>query len=264
MKGVQRFLLSCLSSGLVLPISLVRAEEIVLHTIHLPPHIIDSAELSPPANFEDAEDIYGFDVDILRAAYATQGVKVRIELTPWKRIMRDVEAGLVLGAVSCRRLPVREKFALYSTPLSHSANAFVTRRSFLDGYATTLSILDKFHVSAVNGWAQTSILESANIPFASVSGLEQGIKLILRRNKDIFMTERDSAMFAAKRMGVMDQLSFYDVAGVGADYYSVCFSKKYPDAEKWRDVLNKGLKELDESGKRDEIFKRYGVSSELK
>tara|TARA_R110001606_G_scaffold359374_1_gene511214 strand:- start:666 stop:1460 length:795 start_codon:yes stop_codon:yes gene_type:complete len=261
MKRANRFLIACIFGCLLIPARSLFAEEIVLHTIHLPPHIIDSAELPPPADFGQTEAVYGFDVDVLRAAYATQGVTVRIELTPWKRIMRDVEEGLILGAVSCRPLPVREKFAFFSTPLSDSANAFVTRRSFLDSNTPTLAILKKFQVSAVNGWSQTDILDSAKIPYYSVSGLDQGINLVLRRNQDIFMTERDSAIFAAQSMGVVDQLSFYDIAELGPDHYAGCFSKKYPDAEKWRDVLNKGLKELDESGKKDEIFKRYGFSS---
>ncbi|MCS7484955.1 hypothetical protein UA24_00265 [Marinomonas sp. BSi20414] len=235
------------------------AEEIVLHTIHLPPRIIDASILPPSANFPDAGAVYGSDVDILRAAYATQGVSVRIELRPWKRVMRDVEEGLVLGAVSCRQVPVRESFAYFSLPLSESMSAFVTRLGYLNVENTNLDILTRFDVAAVNGWSQTNILNDANIPYASVTGLEQGINLILRRNQDIFMTERDSALFEAQQMGVADRLSFYDVTGLEVDHYRVCFSKRYPDAEKWRDILNEGLKELDRSGKREEIFKQYGL-----
>ncbi|WP_137170599.1 ABC transporter substrate-binding protein [Marinomonas sp. FW-1] len=260
MKGFPRFLISCLLGFLFIPATAIHAKEIVLHTIHLPPHIIDPDIIPPPEGF-DEDAVYGFDVDILRAAYATQGVQVRIELTPWKRIMRDVEKGLVLGAVSCRRLPGRETFALFSAPLSDSSNAFVTRRGFLDGETPNLALLNQYHVAAVNGWSQTDILQGADIPYYSVPGLDQGINLVLRRNKEVFMTERDSAMFAARRMGVIDQLSFYDVFGVGLDHYAVCFSKKYPNAEKWRDLLNKGLMELNESGERDVIFERYGLPS---
>jgi polar amino acid transport system substrate-binding protein len=121
----------------------------------------------------------------------------------------------------------------------------------------TLGILKKYNVAAVNGWSQTNILDSADIPYSSVSGLEQGINVLLRRNQDVFMTERDSAIFAAKRMQVIDSLSFYDVSELGLDHYTTCFSRSYPEAEKWRDVLNKGLKELGASGKREEILKKY-------
>ena len=223
------------------------AQEIVLHTVHLPPRIIDASILPPSARFPNAGDVYGSDVDILRAAYATQGISVRIELHPWKRVMRDVEEGLVLGAVSCRQVPVRETFAYFSSPLSESMSAFVTRLGYLDVENTNLDILTRFDVAAVNGWSQTNILQDAGISYSSVTGLEQGINLILRRNQDIFMTERDSALFEAHQMGVADKLRFYDVKGLGLDHYAVCFSKRYPDAQKWRDILNDGLKELDRS-----------------
>ncbi|ETI60938.1 hypothetical protein D104_07330 [Marinomonas profundimaris] len=239
------------------------AEEIVLHTVHIPPHIVDASIIPPPADFDSTETIYGLDADILRAAYATQGVSVRIVLTPWKRIMRDVEKGLILGAVSCRPVPSRETFAFFSDYLSDSANTFVTRRGHLDGKIPTLALLKEYDVAAVNGWSQTNILDSADITYVSVTGLVQGINVVLRRNLDVFMTERDSALFAAKSMRGFENLSFYDVVGLDLDHYSVCFSKLYPDAEKWRDVLNKGLDELKKSGKRDEIVKKYGFSSML-
>jgi|TARA_R110001583_G_C5623435_1_gene406433 polar amino acid transport system substrate-binding protein len=256
-KVVRRYWVTCVFVIFGFSTANASAEEIVLYTIHLPPHIIDASLLAPPSGFGEVEDVYGSDVEVLRAAYATQGVSVRIELRPWKRIMRDVEAGLVLGAVSCRPIPSRERFAIFSDDLSDSANAFVTRRSFLDDEVPTLDILKKYNVAAVNGWSQTNILDSADIPYSSVSGLEQGINVLLRRNQDVFMTERDSAIFAAKRMQVIDSLSFYDVSELGLDHYTTCFSRSYPEAEKWRDVLNKGLKELGASGKREEILKKY-------
>ncbi|NLQ17240.1 transporter substrate-binding domain-containing protein [Marinomonas sp. M1K-6] len=262
MKRLSRLLWLCgWATGL--SVSSVSAEEIVLQTVHLPPRIIDAAILPPPAGFADAGSVYGFDVEILRAAYATQGVTVRIELRPWKRVMRDVEEGLVLGAISCRQVPLREAFADFSNPLSNSVSTFVTRRGYLDAEPSTLDILQRYQVAAVNGWAQTNILDDAKIPYFSVTGLEQGINLVLRRNHDIFMTERDSVMFVAKQMGVMSRLSFYDVTALSLDHYSVCFSKQYPDSKKWRDRLNKGLDELERSGKKEEIFKRYGFSSTL-
>ena len=259
----RRFLLFFVLGMLCVSGQTLYAEDIVLHTIHFPPHIIDANEIPPSPDFGAVNSVYGFDADVLRAAYATQGVTVRIELTPWKRIMRDVEAGLILGAVSCRQVPVREKFAFFSDHLSDSANAFVTRHSYLDNDIPTLAVLSKYDIVASNGWSQTNILEGQGIPYASVTGLDQGINVVLRRNKDIFMTERDSAIFAAKRMGVMNQLSFYDVEELGLDHYSVCFSKRYPNAEKWRDILNKGLQELNKSGKREEILQRYRLSSVL-
>ncbi|RBP85278.1 hypothetical protein EBI01_01375 [Marinomonas rhizomae] len=260
MKRACQFLVACILGCLLMPARSLFAEEIVLHTVHVPPHVIDAALLPPPSDFAKTESVYGFDVDILRAAYATQGVSVRIVLSPWKRIMRDVKAGLILGAVSCRRIPVREEFAIFSDHLSDSVNALVTRKSFLENEVTTLDTLKNYNVAVVNGWSQVGILESIGQPYTSVSGLDQGINVVLHRNQDVFMTERDSAIFAAKRMQIIDQLSFYDVTELDLDHYSVCFSKRYPDAEKWRDVLNKGLEELNTNGQRKALLKKYDIS----
>lgn len=261
MERVRQYWMACV--GVVLGFSIIDAyaEEIVLHTVHIPPHIVDASIVPPPADFDNTEAIYGLDAEMLRAAYATQGVSVRIVLTPWKRIMRDVEKGLILGAVSCRPVPARERFAIFSDHLSDSANTLVTRRGYLDGKMPTLALLKGYDVAAVNGWSQTNILDSADIGYASVTGLEQGLNVVLRRNFDVFMTERDSAIFAAKKLQIYEKLSFYDVVDVEIDHYTVCFSKLYPDAEKWRDVLNKGLEALNKNGKKDEIVKKYGFSS---
>ena len=72
MKGANHFLISCTLGCLLMPATSIYAEEIVLHTIHLPPHIIDSAELPPPSDFGKVEAVHGFDVDVLRSVCNTR------------------------------------------------------------------------------------------------------------------------------------------------------------------------------------------------
>lgn len=236
------------------------AQALVLYALHLPPHMIDASIDPPPKGTVPRRAVYGVDVDLIRAAYATQGVTVNFKFMPWKRIIRNIEAGEVLGAASCRVLSSRNKFAFFSQAVSQSVSAFVTRRSYLDGQAPSLKTLAKHSIVAVNGWSQTNILDNAHLSYTSVSGLKQGFNLILRRNQDVFATERDSAIFEAKRLGMFDQLSFYDVEGLNNQEYSVCFSKKYPNAEYWRDVLNRGLDQLKASGEWNVIAARYGLA----
>lgn len=236
------------------------AQALVLYALHLPPHMIDASIDPPPKGTVPRRAAYGADVELIRAAYATQGVTVHFKFMPWKRIIRNVEAGEILGAASCRVLSSRNKFAFFSQAVSQSVSAFVTRRSYLDGQAPSLKTLANYNIIAVNGWSQTNILDNAHLSYTSVSGLKQGFNLILRRNQDVFATERDSAIFEAKRLGLFDQLSFYDMEGLNNQEYSVCFSKKYPNAEYWRDVLNRGLDQLKASGEWNVIAARYGLA----
>lgn len=260
MRARKHALICSLCCALALLCQPLAAQELTLYTLHLPPHMIDSRLIPPKDKANQGHAVYGFDVDIVRAAFAIEGVAVHFKLMPWKRIMRDTEAGIILGAVSCRPLPSREKFAYFSDSVSRSANTLVTRKHFLDGQTPiSLEMLKQYKTIAVNGWSQTNILANAAVPFMRVNGLSQGFNVLLRRNQDVFMTEQDGAIFEANRLGLLDKVSFYDVADLADQHYAVCLSKKYPEAKKWRDLLNKGLTHIKANGEWNVILKRYGL-----
>ena len=233
------------------------AQKIVLYGVHFPPYMIDSSILPPSGEGAKNNAVYGKDIDLVRQAYASQGVSVSFKLMPWKRSMRNLEAGVGLGAVSCRPLPSRQKFAIFSQQISQSSSVFITRKDYLPAGIYPMVTAEQHHIMAMNGWAQATLLESAKINYHTVGSVEQGFNLLLRRDQDVFLTERSGAYFEARRLGIEDQLSFYEVSDLTTQHYTVCFSKHYPDAEKWRDVLDKGLDEVRANGQWKEIVQRY-------
>lgn len=236
------------------------AQDITLYTMHYPPYTIDSRITPSTTPIHYADGMYGLDIDLIRMAYKTQGVFVHFKVAPWKRVMRDLRAGLILGGVSCRRIPLREPYALFSDPTSVSSVVLVTRKAYFQDESYTLDILQSYKTIAVDGWAQSAILDSLGIEFTPVPGLKQGLFLILHRNQDVFMAPKESLSYLAKKMDVLDQLSFYAIEGVKYNHYTVCFSKKVEGAEKWRDMLNKGLKVLRESGQDKDVYQHYGMT----
>lgn len=236
-----------------------QAEEIVLYTLHFPPYTIDSKEVPSATPLEYDDGLYGLDVDLIRAAYATQGVSVRYKIMPWTRVMRDVEAGLILGGISCHPVTSRESFSLFSDPVSRSSLALVTRRDFLSAGSHSLQELKNYKTLVVNGWAPMNILDANGIDYSLVNEDRQGLTLLLRRNHDVFMTGKESIAFEANVLGISDQLSLYDITGMEYKYYTVCFSRSYKDASMWRDKLNKGLEAIKQSGKSRAIYIRYGI-----
>jgi len=238
---------------------MAHAEDIVLYTLHFPPYTIDSKEVPSPTPLKYDDGLYGLDVDLIRAAYATQGVSVRYKIMPWVRVMRDVEAGLILGGISCHPIASRESFALFSDPVSRSSLAFVTRRNFLSPGSHSLQELKKYKTLVVNGWAPMNILDANGIPYSLVNEDPQGLTLLLRRNHDVFMTGKESIAYVANTLGISDQLSFYNITDMEYKYYSVCFSRSYKGASMWRDKLNKGLKAIKQSGESKSIYARYGI-----
>nr|WP_275412753.1 transporter substrate-binding domain-containing protein [Marinomonas ostreistagni] len=237
------------------------AEEITLYTIHFPPYSID-ANLVPavePISYPD--NMYGSDIDLIRAAMATQGIEVKFEILPWKRIMRDVKAGQSLGAVSCRPMAERDSFALFSNTVSYSAMVMATQKDFLgEQKVQPLEVLRKHRPVVIAGWAQEVLLTSAEIAFTDVNNIAQGAALVLHRDQDVFVTDKESLLYVLDQLGIEQKFSFYQIEGIDHDNYTVCFSRGYPDAHRYLQALNRGLDEIKRSGHMASIFERYDMS----
>lgn len=236
------------------------AEEVVLYGIHFPPYAID-ANITPPVSGEvNADNIYGVDVDIIRAAYASQGIDVTFKLGPWKRIMRDVEAGLILGVVSCRPMASRESFSYFSNSVSHSTMVMATQKGYWgEEQSHPLEKLKHEDTVVMAGWAQETILTRQSIPYSVVNGISQGVSLVLHRNQDVFMTDQESLVYVLDQMDVKDQFSLYKIDTIDYRDYAVCFSKKFEQSEQLRNSLNQGLEVLHQSGKIQAVYKYYGI-----
>ncbi|SHF38461.1 amino acid ABC transporter substrate-binding protein, PAAT family [Marinomonas polaris DSM 16579] len=238
---------------------MLKAEEVVLYTVHFPPYTIDSKEVPSPTPLENDDGLYGLDVDLIRAAYKTQGISVQYKIMPWSRVMRDIEAGLILGGISCHPIPERESFAIFSDPVSLSSLALVTRRDFLSEGSHSLQELKNYKTLVVNGWAPMNILDANGVGYSLVNEDRQGLTLLLRRNHDVFMTGKESIAYDANLLGVSDQLSLYDIKDLEYSYYTVCFSQFYKKARMWRDKLNVGLESIKKSGVSKAIYASYGI-----
>ncbi|SBS33736.1 Bacterial extracellular solute-binding proteins, family 3 [Marinomonas aquimarina] len=239
-----------------------QAESIELYGIHFPPYAIDS-HIVPPYNTElHADGIYGVDIEIIREAYASQGIDVSFKMGAWKRIMRDVEQGLILGTASCRAITSRANFSYFSDPVSYSSMVLATAKDFLGPQSQhSLDILQQYNNIVNAGWAQEAVLTHHGISYSVVNGISQGVALVLHRNQDVFMTDKESLLYVLDQMEVRDQFSFYNIKHIDYKTYGVCFSKKYPDAERLLHSLNQGLERLKETGRAQAIYQKYGITT---
>ncbi|WP_067095426.1 substrate-binding periplasmic protein [Marinomonas atlantica] len=247
---------------LLLTNSMAHAEKVVLYSMHFPPYSIN-ADIVPSYEDNVGEDgLYGADIEIIRAAYASQNIEVAFKTAPWKRIMRDLEAGLILGAVSCRPIAERSAFSYFSEAVSYSTMVLATQKDFLGKQDShPLNILSTYKNIVMAGWAQEHILKSNNINYSVVNGINKGVALLLHRNQDIFMTDKESLVYVLDKMDVKDQFSFYKIDNIDHTDYTVCFSKKFKHSEHlWR-TLNRGLSVLRESGKIRDLYAKYGITN---
>lgn len=246
---------------LICPLALAE-EEVVLYSMHFPPYSIDSRITPPYEGSVEKDGLYGADIELIRAAYASQGVNVVFKTAPWKRTMRNIKEGLVLGVVSCRPITPRSSFSYFSDAVSYSTMVLATQKDYLGSKKShPLSILTHHKNTVMAGWAQESILTQNGISYSVVNGISQGVSLVLHRNQDIFMTDKESLVYVLEQMEVKDQMSLYNIDNIDYTDYTVCFSKRYPHSERLRRVLNKGLKVLRESGEMQALYDKYGITN---
>ncbi|GAB3486693.1 substrate-binding periplasmic protein [Marinomonas epiphytica] len=236
----------------------VLADSIILNVLHQPPYVIDSSELSESSKRSSPHRFYGVDVEIVRAAYASQGVQVQFKDDAWQRTLRDVKIGRTLGSLACRHVPEREAFAWFSDEVVSSSYALIAPHGRVLEDRIDLTEFGQFNsINVVHGWSQGQYLDKAGFSYRTVGGLEQGLNLVANRPQEVFFTEYLSALYLANQLGLRKELSFHLVKGIDVGGMAVCFSKAFPESKKWQEVLNKGLKEIRLNGQWQAIWNRY-------
>jgi len=262
-KHKRSILLSVSSVVLMLISQLTVGQALTLYAEHYPPYAIDAKANEPISSslikLQHDKALVGMDIELIQQAYFAMGVEAEFKFRPWKRIMRDVEQGHILGGISCRRTELRETFVNFSAPVSQSRQAFIARESFKSKVPQGIEGLKALKVVIVSGYSQQGMLESRGIKYTSASSLTQGLNLVKRRDQDVFFSGWEGAAYEAKRLGYLDGLVFTRPNIGDVKEFHVCFSKAYTNSDKWRLLLNEGLVKIKEQGLMASIKKKYGI-----
>jgi polar amino acid transport system substrate-binding protein len=263
-KNQYSILFYIVSFLLMLGAQSTQAQTIKFYAEHYPPYAMDVSEESgalkaEAAHIDTEEALEGLDVDLIRKAYAEMGVDTEFEFHPWKRVVRDVKLGNVLGGISCRRTKAREAFVNFSNPVSQSRLAFITGDNFKGRLPQNFEDLKLLNVVIVSGYSQQSMLDSQGVKYSAASSVIQGLNLVQRRDQDVFFSGWEGAAYEAKRLGYLDELIFTQPSIDAVKTYHVCFSKNFSGSDKWRLLLNEGLEKIRIQGLMKTIQHKYGI-----
>lgn len=243
---------------------LAAGQVITLYAEHYPPYTIN-AKKNQSSNVtelvsDNTKPLVGLDIELIQQAYSAVGVEVGFEYRPWKRIMRDVEQGHILGGVSCRKTDPRKLFAEFSEPVSHSRQAYILRKTFERQIPQSLNDLKSMNVVIVSGYSQQALLDAKEIKYRIVSSITQGLNLVRHRNQDVFFSGWEGSAYKAQQLGFLDELAFFQPSMVNMKKFRVCFSKKYAASAKWRLLLDEGLEKIQKAGQALKIKQKYGIT----
>lgn len=245
-KRLLTYLISCLG---FFSVSFLQAQEsITFYVVDYPPYIL--------AEDEDKE-VKGVDVDITRAAFASQNVPVQFKVLPWKRIVKSMELGLIAGTMSCSIRPEREDFMLFSDQISSVTRAVVSAQNLDTSEITDLPDLANFSVVTVEGWGMQKQLTKLNIDHQTAPDLASAIKAVRYRNVDLLYMAEYPALYYIKQLGVEQDLKVAPIPDEAELPLHVCISKHFPDANVILKTMNQGLLQIKESGLYDQIRTQY-------
>ena len=238
-------LLTFLSFSLLVTLSSADQRRVVsIAAEHYPPY-----EMKEPVN-----GLRGFDYEVSVKALTLAGFETEVEFFPWKRVIQYAKKGIVVGILSCAFNKEREKFIIFSDPISEAVDGFYVRKDFSGPKPISLQDVKEQRVGSVLGYASTQELESIGFEPITARNTELAVSLLLKKRFDYLYIGQQSTDFIIKKLGISDQFDFYPIHWI--DYY-LCFSKKYAGIVPIVKAFNAALFVLRKNGTYRAIHDKY-------
>ncbi|HAI33237.1 MAG TPA: hypothetical protein DCM48_27615 [Thalassospira sp.] len=217
----------------------------------------------PPSKIADDATLPGYDIEILRAAFATRNITLITPFYPWRRAYFLASTGQVDGLCSCSYLPEREEEMFYSYLLGHVGVAFYAFGE------TALQSLEKISdarnmiIGVVSGYSLESTARTAGLDVLVVNNEATLLNMLLSRRIDAALSYKAPMEYELHH----SQHTIADIENVHSKVisnnpYFACISRQARDPKKLLRELNKGLIAIRENGLFEKILARYGVTSE--
>ena len=220
----------------------------------------------PPMSFiqSDTKEVDGLSVDVLRAIFPGPA-QVRVRLRPWARCLQDVQRNHGFGIVmSALRNPERDQQFLFSkTYLSLSPAYVYTSARYAAPPVNQLADLAHLKVCALMG-ASTSYTQLP--PGAVDHGANNYASLMgkLDRGYCDVVVEMKEVMLGFAKLGLLplDFKRYHVVALPGTEKFPLHFGvgKDHPQAVQLVERLDRGIRELQRSGKLADMVAKYQLN----
>jgi len=222
--------------------------------------IIAFGDYAPYVSSQDGGS--GAVLDIIRQAFAVQGIEVSYQFLPWNRCERMVTEGKAFATAPYFKTDERLRLYDFSDPLLFSFKRFFydTER-FPGGFIwETFEDFRGYRMGGVLGYWYLPAFERAKLIVETVTSEEQNMaKLIARRIDFILLDELVGMCLLQERfpdsmesIGVLKKAESFD------EMY-LLISKTYPEVEALTKQFNAGLKRLKENGEYRKILETHQI-----
>ncbi len=215
----------------------LEAERLVLASSNYHPHY--------------AEDLpqQGVVTEIVRQAFALQGIDVEVVFMPFGRALYETQQGSFTGLIAAWYDEERVEHFLYSQPMYANQIVLFKRRSMPLSFRNYQQLAEKrLRLGVVQGYAQPEGLLQARLNTIAVASDEQVFRMLALGRVDLVPADKHNGLYLLRHQlpEYASQLEYIEPALEQRPMYLV-LSKQDPRSEQLMERFNRGLLELQAS-----------------
>jgi polar amino acid transport system substrate-binding protein len=221
--------------------------------------ITAAADPYPPF-VDPAQPKQGISLQVIRAAYATQGYEVEMHFIPWARALDGVKNGEYDILPNTWLTQERAAFLLYSDPYMKNEIKFIKRKGDPFEYKGIASLSGK-SVGIVRGYGYgDEFLKATSFTRPEVVEVMQNIKKLVQGRIDLTLEDEIVARSLIKHSApeMLQQVEFTQNALSTQPLY-VTSGLKNPRHKAIVEAFNKGLAAIKANGTYDKILRENGL-----
>lgn len=192
---------------------------------------------------------YGYVSDIVKQAFAEEGIDVAYTFLPWKRGFEDAKTGKLDGSIVWSKTEERAADFLYSAPVLDLQTVFFIKKGGNFDWTDKASLGDK-KIGGVIGYSYGLEEEekAGTIKITRIGNAEGNYKKLIAGRVDAVPEDEAVGYNLVHELGLADKITAHPKALKSRSYHLIV-SKASKHAERFVEAFNQGLKKLQDSGK---------------
>jgi polar amino acid transport system substrate-binding protein len=223
-----------------------------------------------PYNCKPNSEKPGYGIEIAQEIFSKNNIKVEYINLPWDRAIQETREGNYNAVIGANRLEA-EGFVFPEERIGYSVNYFFVKEES-NWQFNGISSLENVSLGVIDGYSYNTELDGyieknkTNPDKIQVIdgeiGLVQNFRKLEMGRIDVFVENQavaanyinENRIIGIKSAGqMMDENREHD-------FVYIAFSPKNPNSQKYAEMLSKGIKEMRENGKLQEILDQYYVT----
>lgn len=209
----------------------------------------------PPYEMAEPQNgLRGFDHEVATEAFRRMGYGADIRFLPWVRALGEAERGAAVGVLTCAYTPERDRFLIYSDPISTFTEGFFVRYGHRGPSIATVSDVVGQRVASMAGYESFETLKNLNAGPVEVPTTKSGLFMLKADRFDYLHAGLEATRFIAREHGLSGEFRFIPTA---IEDFHFCFSRAYPGVGELVDGFNTALADMRRDGTYDAIHAKY-------